>query len=188
MNSLNLPIATAGVAFIVVGVITSITDKANAFSLAFDPMKSQSFPGNYSYVYDLVGSGESVEKGDTLSISGLSGVNGQGTFGMFFNPGGFTSNSAQFQDIVPFVTTEDNFGPTFTIFSSVATLGPVSFSDTRGGITIDSGTTLGPVSSTSVPEPSDTLGLLTFGAFIGGSVLKRKLKQQKSANADKSVT
>jgi len=35
----------------------------------------------------------------------------------------------------------------------------------------------------SVPEPSSTWGLLTFGALGVGSVLKRKQKQQKSASS-----
>jgi len=183
MNTLKkLSMATAGVAFIAVGAITGLTDRANAFSIGFDSMKSQFFPGNYNYVYDLIGNGDSVESGDTLSISGLSGVAGYGTKGMSFNPIGFTSNSAQFQALDSFGTTEGNIGPTFTILSSVTTLGPVTFLDTRGGTTINSGQTLGPVSSTPVPEPSATVGLLTFGTLIGGSVLKRKLKQQKSAN------
>jgi len=192
MNTLKkLPFATAGVVFIVVGAITCIIDKANAFSIAFDPTASRSYPDNYSYVYDLIGNGDSVEQGDTLSLSGLSGVGGQGTRGIFstlFNVAGFTSTSAQFQALVPFVANEGNLGPAFTIFSNVATTGTVNFSDPRDGIPVNSGTVLGPVSSTPVPEPSGTLGLLAFGALIGGSVLERKREQQKSANVDKSVT
>jgi hypothetical protein len=36
-----------------------------------------------------------------------------------------------------------------------------------------------PVSEpTSVPEPASTFGLLAFGAFAAGSILKRKQKKQ----------
>ncbi|MBV9385885.1 MAG: hypothetical protein JOZ78_05590 [Chroococcidiopsidaceae cyanobacterium CP_BM_ER_R8_30] len=180
MNTLTkFSMRTVKVAFIVVAVVTGITNKAQAISFSgsassalnislLSPninllpinnlsvaLSSDSLPN----LTTLSSSGaENSPTGQSNSLPGSLGANSQGNSSAPFDPTVPISSSAISQAVISAQTSQGNPRPTV-----VPPTDPV-------------------------PEPSETLGLLTFGAFIGGSVLKFRLKQQKSAIWDKSLT
>jgi hypothetical protein len=65
----------------------------------------------------------------------------------------------------------------FTYSGAPVTRAVIDFNETAAGRFALDNLTFG--GSQSVPEPTSTLGVLAFGAFGGGSLLKRK-RQQKA--------
>lgn len=73
------------------------------------------------------------------------------------------------------------------VFSSTEPVVDFSSSSFASGITpISSGGFTDHGTATAVPEPSSVLGVLAFGAFGAGSLLKRQLKNRKLATLDQS--
>lgn len=71
-------------------------------------------------------------------------------------------------------------------FSSTEPVVDFSSSFVSGTTSISSGGFTDHGTATAVPEPSSVLGVLAFGAFGAGTLLKRQLKNRKSATLDKS--
>ena len=183
MNTLkNFSMATARVVFVVVAVFTGVTNKAQAISFS----GSASSALNISLLSPSINLLPSSNISVALSSDSLPNLTTPSSSGAGNNPTGqnnslpdLSSASTQANSSVP----SDPTTPISSLSSSTIPQAVISALDSQSNLRP---TVVPPTDP--VPEPSETLGLLTFGAFIGGSVLKFRLKQQKSAIWDKSLT
>ena len=134
--------------------------------------------GIYDYVVTITpGETLSLQFGDTITLSGLSGVTGASTI---FNPAlcfvsvsTFTSSSVVFEEDNGCVADNGTAFPiaatgTLVVDSSVLTTGPVNFAMETGNEGTVTGSTIGPVST--VPEPPS---LILLEAVMMGLVASR---------------